>query len=163
MQREDNECRYSTHLTRSNFNPILLPPSFPAKQHTRHCSSSPNRKARLFVLKESKQFDGGIRIGHGTGERVVVSEHLEVLAVAPGAAVGGHQPVEGPVPASEPGQPDPHDHPRSLLVLRLFGAVDAVAGGGRRFWERDGNALSLSLSLLKWNGGRGNAEVVWQS
>ena len=128
-----------------------MPPSFPAKQHTRHCSSSPNRKARLFDLKESKQFDGGIRIGHGTGERVVVSEHLEVLAVAPGAAVGGHQPVEGPVPASEPGQPDPHGHPRSLLVLRLFGAVDAVASGGRRFWERDGNVLSLSLFIeMEW-------------
>ena len=56
----------------------------------------------------------------GTGERVVVSEHLEVLAVAPGAAVGGHQPVEGPVPASKPGQPDPHDHPRSLLVPSPF-------------------------------------------
>jgi hypothetical protein len=45
-----------------------------------------------------------------TGERVVVAEDLEVVAVAPGAAVGGHQPVEGPVPAAEPREPDPHHH-----------------------------------------------------
>ena len=126
MQREDNECRYSTHLTRSNFNPILLPPSFPAKQHTRHCSSSPNRKARLFVLKESKQFDGGIRIGHGTGERVVVSEHLEVLAVARGAAVGGHHAVERAVPAPEPRQPDPDHHG--------FVFLEFLAGAGAAFF-----------------------------
>jgi hypothetical protein len=45
-----------------------------------------------------------------TWERVVVAEDLEVLAVARGAAVGSHHPVERPVPATEPRQPDPDHH-----------------------------------------------------
>ena len=53
-----------------------------------------------------------------TGERVVVAEDLEVLAVSRGAAIGGHDTVKGPVPAAEPREPDPHHHGFLLLVPR---------------------------------------------
>jgi hypothetical protein len=74
---------------------------------------------------------GKSRWGNLTGERVVVAEDLEVLPVARGAAVGGHDPVEGPVPAAEPRQPDPDHHgdafflplPRRLRLSPTLGEV----------------------------------------
>ena len=55
-----------------------------------------------------------------------------MLAVARGAAVGGHQPVEGPVPAAEPRQPDPHHHLRSPLAFpfaELLVRRESTGGG----------------------------------
>jgi hypothetical protein len=60
---------------------------------------------------QADQSDANSRGKKGlTWQGVVVAEDLEVLAVARGAAVGSHHPVERPVPATEPRQPDPDHH-----------------------------------------------------
>ena len=50
-----------------------------------------------------------------------------MLAVARGAAVGGHHPVEGPVPAPEPRQTDPYHHGSSFLSFLSAAAAPVLA------------------------------------
>ena len=83
-----------------------------------------------------------------------------MLAVARGAAVGGHHPVERPVPAAEPRQPDPHHHarlPSRLLLLlrrrrRRLGSRRVDSGGskgvGVGFWGNPTKKEEKKLSGL---------------
>jgi hypothetical protein len=64
-----------------------------------------------------------------------------VLAVARGAAVGGHHPVEGPVPAPEPCKPDPYHHGSSFHGFLAAAAAAAAAfptssGCGAVVWAK---------------------------